>query len=284
MSALISTNQLTKRFGDLVAVDHVDFDLHAGEVVGLLGANGAGKTTVIRMILGLERPTSGTVSLLGGPPSREARARLGYVPQSLGLYNDLTVSENLEFVAEAFGTRMIALGSDLAGISDRTVGSISLGFRRRVAFAAALLHDPELLILDEPTSGVGPLGRAELWDDIGSAATNGVGVLVSTHYMEEAEQCDRLVMMSDGGVVATGRASDLTANIEVVQIDSDDWARTLEALTSVGAQVSINGGAVRAVGMDRGDVEAILQASNIEATTRIVAAGFEEAFVALAGH
>lgn len=283
MSALISINQLTKRFGDLVAVDHVDFDLQAGEVVGLLGANGAGKTTVIRMILGLERPTSGTVSLLGGPPSRAARSRLGYVPQGLGLYDDLTVSENLEFVAEAFGSNTKALSSDLAGISDRTVGSISLGFRRRVAFAAALLHDPELLILDEPTSGVGPLGRAELWDDIGSAATNGVGVLVSTHYMEEAEQCDRLVMMSDGEVVATGSASDLTAGIEVVQIDSDDWPGTLQALATAGAQVSINGGGVRAVGVGVGEVDAILQAHNIGATTSIVPAGFEEAFVALAG-
>lgn len=282
MSPLVSIHQLTKRFGDLVVVDHVDFDLHPGEVVGLVGANGAGKTTVIRMILGLERPTSGVVMLLGSSPSRAGRMRLGYVPQGLGLYHDLTVAENLEFVAEAFHSPVPTLAPDLAEISHRTVSSISLGFRRRVAFASALLHHPELLILDEPTSGVGPLGRAELWDDIGSAAAEGVGVLVSTHYMEEAEQCDRLVMMSAGRVVTTGSASDLMTGVEAVEIESGEWARTLDALSRADIQISISGGAVRAVGVTAGEVDEILEANSIEAAIRTVPAGFEEAFVALA--
>jgi ABC-2 type transport system ATP-binding protein/ribosome-dependent ATPase len=281
MNPLIETRAVTKRFGDTTAVDSVDLAVEPGEVVGLLGANGAGKTTVIRMILGLERPTSGTVRIFGEAPNRTTRSRLGYVPQGLGLYDDLTVRENLEFTAKAFGAEVPELDHDLAAVADVTVGSISLGFRRRVAFASAMSHGPELLILDEPTSGVGPLGRAELWDAIGGTADNGTGVLVSTHYMEEAEQCDRLVMMANGRVVAVGTVQELTAEVSAVEITGRDWRRTMQALVGAGVRASMVADSVRAVDTDVQRVRGVLEAAGIDGHATEVVAGFEEAFVAL---
>jgi len=185
---LLRLDRLVCRFGDTTAVDGVDLTVAAGEVVGLLGANGAGKTTTIRMALGLQRPTAGTVALLGDAPSRRTRHRLGYVPQGLGLWQDLTVGQNLAFIARAYGVATAALPADLAPATDVPVASLPLGARRRVAFTAALGHDPALLVLDEPTSGVGPLERTRLWDAIHDAREDGAGVLVTTHHMSEAEQ------------------------------------------------------------------------------------------------
>jgi ABC-type multidrug transport system ATPase subunit len=167
-----------------------------------IGANGAGKTTVIRMLLGQVVPSSGAISLFGRPPSRETSSRLGYVPQGLGLYADLTVAENLRFVETAFGTGSRELPPALAAASDRLVGDIGLGLQRQLAFVTALGHSPALLVLDEPTSGVDPLSRARLWDVIHDQAEAGAGVLVTTHYMQEAQQCDRPVLMSHGRRVA----------------------------------------------------------------------------------
>ncbi|HEX8862722.1 MAG TPA: ABC transporter ATP-binding protein, partial [Actinomycetes bacterium] len=153
---LLQARGVTRTFGGLTAVDQVDLQVNAGEVVGLLGANGAGKTTLIRIVLGLLRPTAGEVRLLGEPPSRHSRARLGYVPQSLGLYDDLTVAENLAFTARAFGGHPPERLDDpeLEAARGELVAGLPLGLRRRLAFAAALGHQPELLVLDEPTSGV----------------------------------------------------------------------------------------------------------------------------------
>ncbi len=212
---LVSARGVVRRFGSQVAVDRVDLDVRAEEIVGLLGANGAGKTTLIRMLLGLLRPDEGTVLLFGGPPSRETRRRLGYVPQGLGLWNDLTAAENLSFTARAFGMGAAAgaLGADaeLRAVADLPVQALPLGLRRRLAFAAALTHEPDLLVLDEPTSGVDPLARARLWDTVHAAVDGGCGALVTTHHMDETQQCDRVVVMADGRVVAAGRPSDITA-------------------------------------------------------------------------
>ena len=177
MDILAEARGVTRRFGDFTAVCAADLAVGPGEVVGLLGANGAGKTTLIRLLLGLLRPSSGTIRLFGSPPSIETRRRVGYVPQTLGLYAGLTVAENWAFTAAAF--RITAPVPDsIAGWRHEVVGGLPLGAQRQVAFAVALSHRPELLILDEPTSGVGPLGRVRLWEDIRRAAGQGAGVLV----------------------------------------------------------------------------------------------------------
>lgn len=218
MTFLAEARDATRRFGSFTAVSRMNIMIGPGEVVGLLGANGAGKTTFIRMLLGLLRPSDGTIWLFGRPPSLSARRRVGYVPQTLGLYAGLTVAENWAFTAAAFAAPDLALPDELAGWRNRLVGGLPLGAQRRVAFAVALSHRPELLVLDEPTSGVGPLGSARLWEDIRQAADLGAGVLVTTHNMEEAQQCDRLVVMTDGTAVATGTAGDIIAAAGIQEV------------------------------------------------------------------
>jgi ABC-type multidrug transport system ATPase subunit/AcrR family transcriptional regulator len=182
----------------------------------MIGANGAGKTTLITMLLGLLAPSRGTVRLFGAPPTLDGRRRVGYVPQHLGLYPDLSVTENLAFRAAVFGVGRAAPHPD-----DRTVvGDLPLARQRIAAFRAALQHAPELLVLDEPTSGVSPLARSDLWDLVRDQAEAGVAVLVSTHYMDEAVQADRLLVMAQGRVVAAGTAAEVvgvrrTATVEV---------------------------------------------------------------------
>jgi len=240
--ALAQCRQVTRRFGPFTAVDRVDLRLDRGEVVGLLGANGAGKTTVIRMLLGLLATSGGEVELFGEPPSRRTRQRIGYVPQTLGLYDDLTPAENLEFSAAAFGIRgdgAVALPESLRGYSRTVVGSLPLGAQRGAAFAQALAHQPDLLILDEPTSGVDPLARARLWETVAEAAVAGTGVLVTTHYMEEAGECDRLLVMAEGRVVAEGTASQIIGSARVTMVEAADWAAAFGALEAGGLAVAL---------------------------------------------
>jgi ABC-2 type transport system ATP-binding protein/ribosome-dependent ATPase len=218
---LAEAREVVRRFGTFAAVDRVSLEVRPGEVVGLVGANGAGKTTLIRMLLGLLPPTEGAVRLFGRPPSRATRSRLGYVPQSLGLYEDLTVRENLAFASAAFGSKPPPLPEELRGAADRLLGTVSLGVQRRVAFAAALAHRPRLLVLDEPTSGVDPIGRGELWRTIREAVEAGAGALVTTHFMEEADHCDRVVVMAGGRVVAEGTMDEIVGRAQSVSVRSD---------------------------------------------------------------
>lgn len=205
---LVSAFGVRKDFGDFTAVDQVDLTVARGEVVGLLGANGAGKTTLMRILLGLSTLSAGSVELFEEPLDWDARKRIGYVPQGLGLYEDLTAGENVEFAARAFGVEAPPLG-DLAPYADVLVSDLSLGLRRRTAFLGALAHRPELLLLDEPTSGVDVLARSELWTTIRASAEKGAGVLVSTHHLEEADQCDRVVVMAGGRVVLSGTMDEI---------------------------------------------------------------------------
>ena len=279
---LLEVRSLTRRFGDVTAVDGVDLHVGAGEIVGLIGANGAGKTTLIRMALGLLRPSGGSVELFGEPPSRRSRTRLGYVPQGLGLYDDLSVEENLYFVATAFGIGSRDLGP-LAPLAKTLVGSLSLGVQRRVAFAAAFAHDPDLLVLDEPTSGVGPVARAGLWDDIHSASEGGAGVLVTTHHMSEAEQCDRVVVLTGGRLVAGGTLEEIIGRDRVVAVRSDDWAAVFGALDDAGFSASLVGTTVHVIDASSDAVEETLATQGISAHVTNAPATFEEAFVRLSG-
>ena len=281
-AALLRADSVTRRFGGFTAVDAVSMQLQSGEVVGLLGANGAGKTTLIRMLLGLLPASAGSVELLGGPPDRERRRRLGYVPQSLGLYRDLTVRENLSFGAQAYGVRPPALPPDLARYADVLVGDLSLGAQRQAAFLVALAHAPDVLVLDEPTSGVDALARASLWDTIRDEADRGVGVLVTTHYMQEAQQCDRLLLIADGRLVAEGSEADIVGTTTAVAVHTDDWARAFAALNRSGVPVILAGRAIRVADTDSDELESTLAAAGIVATLEPVRATIEERMLMLA--
>lgn len=256
---------VSRRFGGFTAVDGVDLAIGPGEVVGLLGANGAGKTTLIRMLLGLLPASAGQVRLFGGPPSRQARRRLGYLPQGLGLYDDLTPAENLAFSAAVFGAGRrgaapapVPPPAVVREYGRELVGDLPLGVQRRVAFAEALQHHPDLLILDEPTSGVDPLARARLWETIAAAAQAGAGVLVTTHYLDEAAECGRLVIMADGRVVAEGPAAEITGGRRVSVVEADSWAAALDALDAAGLPAALAGRTLRVPGASPAEVRRAL--------------------------
>jgi ABC-2 type transport system ATP-binding protein len=234
-----------RTFGRFTAVDGVDLTVSSGEVVGLLGANGAGKTTLIRLLLGLLPPSGGAVRLFGQPPSRASRRRVGYLPQSLGLYDDLTIAENLAFSRAAYGGG----GGSGHGLPRRyagvVAGDLPLGVARRAGFAQVLAHRPELLLLDEPTSGVDPLARARLWEMISQTAADGAGVIVTTHDMEEAGECTRLVVMAAGRVVAAGTAAQIIGQDRTVVVRPADWAAALRRLEQSGLRAVLSGTTLR---------------------------------------
>jgi ABC-2 type transport system ATP-binding protein/ribosome-dependent ATPase len=280
MSALAEAVEVTRRFGRTVTVRSVSLAVAEGEVVGLLGANGAGKTTLIRMLLGLLPPSSGEVRLFGAPPSTAGRRRVGYVPQTLGLYSDLTVAENWRFTARAFGRPSGSLPRSLRTDASQLVGTLPLGKQRQVAFAVALAHGPELLVLDEPTSGVGPLARARSWERIRAAAEQGAGVLVTTHNMEEAQECDRLFVMAAGRRVAAGTAAAIIGGHRAVEVRAPDWQRAFGVLDGAGFDVRVHAGALR-LGPGAAAVSEQLARHGIDAEVRTVPADLEEAFVAI---
>ncbi len=219
----IAAAHLVRRFGKFTAVDDVSLDVARGEVFGLLGANGAGKTTAIRMLCGTLAPSSGSIAVSGVDMVRNAslaRSRIGYVTQRFTLYGDLTVRENLLLQAGLYGVDGARLERrmtwalerlELRSDADERAARLPLGFQRRLAVAAALLHEPDVLFLDEPTSGIDPLARQHLWELVYELTEAGVGVLVTTHYMDEALFCDRLVLMDRGRVIASGTPQSLLA-------------------------------------------------------------------------
>lgn len=274
----IEARGLTRTFGEVVAVDDFSFSVHAGEVIGLLGANGAGKTTTMRMLLGLLPPTSGVVTVAGIPVAMVDRRTMGYVPQGLGLYRDLTVVENVRFAAAVFGVSPLSLEeAGLGEVAERRVAEIPLGLQRRVAFLIAIGHRPEVLILDEPTSGVGPLGRARLWEAIRESAANGVAIVVSTHHLEEAEECDRVLLLAAGKNVASGTVDDVIGDATAVAIEGHVSESALSDLAVRGGTVLLSGSGRRVVGVGADVVREIVG----EVGVNEVPATFEEAFVTL---
>ncbi|MBK8046921.1 MAG: ABC transporter ATP-binding protein [Anaerolineales bacterium] len=218
MANVIEVENLTRRFGDFVAVDHISFSVEAGQVMGYLGPNGSGKTTTMRMLMGLLRPTEGRATVLGFDSERESeqvRARTGYMSQKFALYNDLTVLENLTFYAGVYSVsdrarpRAVLEELGLAPVRDQRVANLSAGWRQRLALGVAIVHQPGLLFLDEPTSGVDPVARRAFWDLIYGFAAEGITVMVSTHYMDEAEYCSLVGIMRAGQLLALASPAEL---------------------------------------------------------------------------
>ena len=227
----IEARELTRVFGAVTAVDHITFDVRAGEVFGFLGANGAGKTTAIRMLTGLLRPSSGAATVAGHDVMRQPEAvkrNIGYMSQRFSLYDDLTVRENARLyggiydltdgqISDRLTRMLVRLGLEKAEGS--LVRSLPLGWKQKLAFSVALLHEPRVVFLDEPTGGVDPITRRQFWEMIYEAAGRGITVLVTTHYMDEAEYCDRLSIMVDGRIAALGTPAELKSEAGVGSID-----------------------------------------------------------------
>ena len=244
--AVIVAKGLTKRFGDVVAVDHLDLRVRRAEVYGFLGPNGCGKSTTIRMLCGLLTASEGSVSVLGHQLPAEAEAvkrRIGYMTQKFSLYEDLSVAENLEFLAAVYGlsgqvmrSRLNELFEEyhLGELRKQLAGTLSGGQRQRLALAAAVMHKPELLLLDEPTSAVDPQSRRDFWEALFKLADAGTTLLVSTHYMDEAERCHRLAILDHGRLVADGTPSKLMANLPgmTLRVGSNKPRRLQQALAS----------------------------------------------------
>ncbi len=214
---VIHTDKLTKRFGDFVAVDALTLDISAGEIFGFLGANGAGKTTAIRMLTGLLIPTSGSATVAGFDlytGTERIKRNIGYMSQRFSLYDDLTVRENIRFFAGIYGlsnqtirekSTLLLETLKLVEVADTRLASLPLGWKQKLAFSVAILHEPKIVFLDEPTGGVDPVTRRRFWDMIYGASERGLTIFVTTHYMDEAEYCDRLCIMVDGKSAALDR-------------------------------------------------------------------------------
>ena len=259
----IVARSLTRRFGDFTAVDDVSFSIASGEIFGFLGPNGAGKTTTIRMLTGILPPTSGDARVAGLSIAEETHAlkqRIGYMSQRFSLYPDLRVEENIQFFAGLYGVRGERLErrrrwiidmAELHAYRRSTTGDLPLGFRQRLALGCAVLHEPPVLFLDEPTSGVDPRARRAFWDLIRDLAAAGTTVLVSTHYMEEAEYCDRLALMNRGRLIALDSPAALRRGMTspILEVDTADpmgLVARLEDAPGI-AEAALHGRAVRVV-------------------------------------
>ena len=229
--AAIEVRSLTRRFGTFTAVDAISFDIAAGEVFGFLGANGAGKTTAIRMLIGLLAPSGGSARVAGfdvATQVEQVKRNIGYMSQRFSLYEDLTVRENITLYGGIYGLSDSAIADRMTSLVDRLdlgrdldtrVKSIPLGWKQKLAFSVAVLHDPKVVFLDEPTGGVDPITRRQFWELIYATAEQGTTVFVTTHYMDEAEYCDRVSIMVDGRIAALGTPAELKARFGSATID-----------------------------------------------------------------
>jgi len=260
----IEVENLTKRFDGKAVVKDIDLEIARGEIVGFLGPNGSGKTTTIRMICGLLHPDGGHGTCLGYDiltEAEEIKRRVGYMTQRFSLYEDLTIEENLVFVARLYGMRNVHKVAaetlkDLGLYSRRKqiAGTLSGGWKQRLALAACIMHKPDVLLLDEPTAGVDPKARREFWDEIHELAENGLTVLVSTHYMDEAERCHRIVYIAYGTIVARGTVGEIVeqSKLSTFIVTGNDASRAAKALAGVEGveQVAPFGSEVHVVGSD----------------------------------
>lgn len=295
----IRARGLTKRFGALVAVDHVDLDVPRAHVYGFLGPNGSGKTTTIRMLCGLLAPSEGEIEVLGLPIPREAEAlrrRIGYMTQKFSLFDDLSVRENLEFLAEVQGVPKAKTRARIDEVVQRyhfedrqgqLAGTMSGGQRQRLALAGAVIHEPELLFLDEPTSAVDPESRREFWERLFDLADAGTTLLVSTHYMDEAERCHRLAILDHGVLVADGTPGDLTSALagRTFVVHADEPRRVHHALERAPGVLSVAqiGNTLRVLTTGQGDAEAgarqALADARLRADVEPVEPNLEDVFV-----
>ena len=285
MDSTIKAESLTKKFGDFTAVNSIDFSVEKGEVFGFLGPNGAGKTTTIRMLCGLLDPTSGNGSVAGfdiKTQSEDIKKIIGYMSQKFSLYLDLTVKENLDFFSGVYGVNqreipgrvkeMVAL-ANLQGKEKIITGDLAGGFKQRLALGCAIIHRPKILFLDEPTSGVDPISRRSFWDFIYKLSDEGVTVVVTTHYMDEAEHCNRLALMHDGRIIALGKPEELkekTLKEEFFEIECRPLLEGLDVLRRPphSLEVSLHGSSLH-IELDRPGlteelVERALRDQNIE--------------------
>lgn len=241
----VTTRNLTKRFGDFVAVDNVSLEVRRGEIFGFLGPNGAGKSTTIRILCGLLAPTEGSATVAGFDVAREpeqVKLNIGYMSQKFSLYDDLTVEENIDFFTGIYGVprekraARKAFALELSAMAERRNTLTRLlpgGFKQRLALGCAILHEPPVLFLDEPTSGVDPIARRDFWDLIYQLSERGITIFVTTHYMDEAEYCHRLALMHRGAVIALGTPSDLKRDLggfALLQLEVSDLLGAMDAL------------------------------------------------------
>jgi ABC-2 type transport system ATP-binding protein len=297
----IRTRNLTRRFGAITAVDHVDLEIPRAQIYGFLGPNGSGKSTTIRMLCGLLTPSEGEAEVLGLRVPRDAEAlrlKIGYMTQRFSLYEDLSVRENLAFIGEIYSLprrrrleRIDALLAEyrLADRSDQRAGTLSGGERQRLALAAATLHEPELVFLDEPTSAVDPQSRRDFWESLFRLVDGGTTILVSTHYMDEAERCHGLAILDRGVLVAHGPPAQLMAEIDatVLRIETDAVRAARAVLDTIAAVQSVAqlGTSLHAL-VHRGlaepaaHVRAVLAAADVPAVVAVTVASLEDVFVA----
>lgn len=252
---LVLADNVIRDYGSFRALNGVSLSVKPGEIVGLLGGNGAGKTTLMRILLGLETATSGKATLFGKKPSLSSRRHIGYVAQGLGLYPSLSALENLEFAASVQG---VALNRQARAFAERygraSVANLPLGTKRTLAYLAAVGHDPALLVLDEPTSGMDALTRARLWENLHALADRGTGILVTTHYMQEAAQCDRLVMLAAGEVTGSGTVDEITAGHSSLVVTTEYWDEAFKLLQDASIPALLGGRTLRLPGARRDPV------------------------------
>ena len=228
---VIHTEKLTKRFGDFTAVNEISFEVHRGEIFGFLGANGAGKTTAVRMLCGLSKPSSGAAAIAGFDIYKQTegiKKNIGYMSQKFSLYEDLTVSENIRFFGGIYGLSNKQLKEkseslietlEMENEAKKLVGSLPLGWKQKLSFSVSILHEPKIVFLDEPTGGVDPVTRRQFWDLIYAASDRGITVFVTTHYMDEAEYCNRISMMVDGEIKALDTPANLKHGYSATSMD-----------------------------------------------------------------